>query len=40
MILDLVRYANVHTQKPLTDDELRFIATYPDIAREIMTVTP
>jgi isopropylmalate/homocitrate/citramalate synthase len=39
-ILDLVRYANVHTQKPLTDDELRFIATYPEIAREIMTVIP
>lgn len=40
MILDLVRYANVHTQKPLTDDELRFIAAHPEIAREIMTVIP
>ncbi|MCK9221441.1 MAG: homocitrate synthase [Limnochordia bacterium] len=40
MILDLVRYANVHTQKPLTDDELKFIANYPEIAREIMTVLP
>lgn len=39
-ILELVRYANVHTQKPLLSDELRFIAKYPDIAREIMTVTP
>ncbi len=39
-ILDLVRYANVHTQKPLTDDELRFIARYPDIAREIFRVDP
>jgi homocitrate synthase NifV len=39
-ILDLVRYANVHTQKPLTTDELKFIAKYPDIARKIMTVTP
>lgn len=39
-ILDLVRYANVHTQKPLTDSELRFIASYPEIAREIMTVIP
>jgi homocitrate synthase NifV len=39
-ILDLVRYANVHTQKPLVEDELRFIAKYPEIAREIMTVTP
>ena len=39
-ILELVRYANVHTQKPLTDDELDFIARYPDIAREIFTVNP
>ena len=39
-ILDLVRYANVHTQKPLTDGELKFIATYPEIARQAMTVTP
>jgi homocitrate synthase NifV len=39
-ILDLVRYANVHTQKPLTTDELKFIAKYPDIARKIITVTP
>lgn len=39
-ILELVQYANLHTQKPLTDDELRFIATYPDIVRQILTVTP
>ena len=39
-ILELVRYANVHTQKPLVDDELRFIAKYPDMARKIMTMTP
>ena len=39
-ILDLVRYANVHTQKPLTDGELKFIAQYPDIAKKLMTVTP
>lgn len=39
-ILDLVRYANVHTQKPLTALELRFVAAYPEIARKIMTVTP
>lgn len=39
-ILDLVRYANVHTQKPLTEYELRFVAHYPEIARKIMTVTP
>ena len=39
-ILELARYANVHTQKPLTEDELKFIAKYPDIARKIMTVSP
>jgi len=39
-ILELARYANIHNQKPLTDDELRFIAKYPEIARKIMTVTP
>ena len=39
-ILELVRYANVHTQKPLTDYELKFIAAHPDEARLIMTVQP
>lgn len=39
-ILELVRYANVHTQKPLTQDELRFLAAYPDIAKKIFTMTP
>jgi len=39
-ILELVRYANVHTQKPLTNDELKFIARYPEFARKIMTVKP
>lgn len=39
-ILELARYANVHTQQPLTDSELRFIYYYPDIAAKIMTVTP
>jgi len=39
-ILELVRYANVHTQKPLTEDELRFIAKYPHIARKIFTMSP
>ncbi len=34
-ILELVRYANVHTQKPLIEDELLFIAKYPDIAKKI-----
>lgn len=39
-ILELARYANVHTQKPLTKRELMFVAKYPEIARKIMTVTP
>ena len=39
-ILELVRYANVHNQKPLVDDELKFIAQYPDIARKIFTMSP
>ncbi|MFH1389165.1 MAG: homocitrate synthase [Candidatus Margulisiibacteriota bacterium] len=39
-VLELARYANVHTQKPLTKDELLFVAKYPDQARKIMTVTP
>ncbi|MDD5044262.1 MAG: homocitrate synthase [Candidatus Omnitrophica bacterium] len=39
-ILELVRYANVHNQKPLVDDELKFIATHPDIAQKIFTMMP
>ncbi len=39
-ILELVRYANVHTQQPLVEDELRFIAKYPEIARKIFTMAP
>lgn len=39
-ILELVRYANVHNQKPLIDEELKFIAKYPDIARKIFTMMP
>ena len=39
-ILELARYANVHTQKPLTESELKFIYYYPDIAAKIMTVSP
>ncbi|TAN62266.1 homocitrate synthase [bacterium] len=38
-ILELVRYANVHNQKPLVDDELKFIARHPKIARKIFTMT-
>jgi homocitrate synthase NifV len=39
-ILELVRYANVQTQRPLVEDELKFIATYPKIAKKILTITP
>ncbi len=39
-ILELVRYANVHTQKPLVRDELLFIAQYPDIAGKIFSMVP
>ncbi len=39
-VLELVRYANAHTQLPLTDDELRLIAKYPEQVRKILTVTP
>jgi homocitrate synthase NifV len=39
-ILELVQYANLHTQKPLTDDELRLIASYPDVVRKVLTVNP
>jgi isopropylmalate/homocitrate/citramalate synthase len=38
-IFELVQYGNLHTQRPLTDDELRLIATYPDSVRKILTVT-
>jgi len=39
-ILELVRYANVSTQKPLVEDELLFIAQYPEQARKILTLEP
>ena len=39
-VLELVRYANVLSQKPLVEDELLFIAKYPDIARKLTTMTP
>jgi len=39
-ILELVQFANAHTQLPLTDDELRFIANYPEQVKKILTVTP
>ncbi len=37
-VLELVQYANLHTQKPLTDDELKFIANNPDEIRMILRV--
>ena len=39
-ILELVRYANVESQKPLVEDELLFIAKYPQIARKLLTLKP
>ena len=39
-ILELVRYANVEAQKPLTEDELKFIAEYPDVVKKLLTLTP
>jgi homocitrate synthase NifV len=39
-ILELVRYANVESHKPLVEDELKFIAKYPDIAKKLLTMTP
>ena len=39
-VLGLVQYANLHTQQPLHEEELRFIAQHPDIAEQVLTVTP
>jgi len=39
-VLELARHANVLAQKPLVADELQFIAQYPDIAKELLTMTP
>jgi isopropylmalate/homocitrate/citramalate synthase len=39
-ILELVRYANVESQKPLVEDELLFIAKYPGITKKLLTLTP
>jgi homocitrate synthase NifV len=39
-VLELVRYANVLAQKPLVTEELKFIACYPDIAADLLTLTP
>ncbi len=39
-VLELVRYANVEAHKPLVEDELLFIAKYPDIAKKLLTLNP
>lgn len=39
-ILELVRYANVESQSPLVEDELLFIAKYPEIAKKLLTLNP
>lgn len=39
-VLELVRYANVESHKPLVEDELDFIAKYPQIAKKLLTMTP
>jgi len=39
-VLELVRYANVASQRPLVEDELLFIAKYPKIAKKLLTLTP
>lgn len=39
-VLELVRYANVESQKPLVEDELLFIARYPKITKKLLTLTP
>jgi isopropylmalate/homocitrate/citramalate synthase len=39
-VLELARYANVEAQKPLVEDELLFIAKYPEIAKKLLTLIP
>ncbi|MFX1257290.1 MAG: homocitrate synthase [Promethearchaeota archaeon] len=39
-ILEMVRYANVHKQKPLVQEEFLFIAQFPKIAQQLLTMTP
>ncbi len=39
-ILELVRYANVHKQKPLVREEFLFIAQFPKIAEMLLTMNP
>ncbi|MFO8010219.1 MAG: homocitrate synthase [Dehalococcoidia bacterium] len=39
-IMELIAYANVEAQKPLTDDEINFIAEYPEVALQLLTLKP
>jgi homocitrate synthase NifV len=39
-VLELARYANVESHKPLVEEELLFIAKYPKIAKKLLTLTP
>ena len=39
-ILELVRYANVQAHKPLVEEELKFVCQYPEIAKELLTMSP
>ncbi|MHA1283956.1 MAG: homocitrate synthase/isopropylmalate synthase family protein [Promethearchaeota archaeon] len=39
-ILELVRFANVHKQRPLVKEEFIFIAEYPKIVETILTMVP
>jgi isopropylmalate/homocitrate/citramalate synthase len=39
-ILELARYANVEAQRPLIEDELLFIAKYPEIVKKLLTLIP
>jgi hypothetical protein len=36
----MVRYANVEAQTQLVEDELIFIARYPEIAKKMLTLMP
>lgn len=39
-ILRLVQYTSAHNQRPLNEDELKFIAEHPAEVEQILTVTP
>jgi homocitrate synthase NifV len=39
-VLELARYANVESQSLLVEDELVFICKYPEIAKQLLTLSP